>query len=76
MTYWVTLWYAGAVVMTMGYEGQTLKECENLRKIILQDITMAYMEEPERMSTTMFPDHKFKTTCESERLPIDENYTE
>lgn len=37
---------------------------------------MMYMEEPERMATTMFPEHKFKTTCESERLPIDEKYAE
>lgn len=74
MTYWVTLWYAGAVVMTMGYEGQTLKECEYLRKVVLQDITITYMEEPERMATTMFPKHEFKTTCETVQLPIDEKY--
>ena len=76
MIYWVTLWYAGAVAMTMSYEGMTLDECEKLRKIILQDITITYMEEPELMATTMFPTHQFKTTCETERLPIDEKYAE
>lgn len=76
MTYWVTLWYAGAVVMTMGYEGQTLKECDHLRKIVIQDIDMMYTEEPERMTDTMFPDNKFKATCETVQLPIGEKYAE
>jgi hypothetical protein len=72
MTYWMTLWYAGSVVMTLGYEGQTLKECETLGRVVMQDIALAYVEKPEEMAETMFPDHRFKVSCEPEQLPIDE----
>lgn len=74
MTYWMTLWYAGAVVMTMGYEGQSLDECEQLTSIILIDIANAYQDTSVDMKDTMFPEDYFSVTCETKLLPIDEMY--
>jgi hypothetical protein len=72
----MTLWYAGSVVLTLGYEGQSLKECEILGKVAMQDIALMYVEKPEEMASTMFPTHQFKVSCETELLPIDEKYAE
>lgn len=44
MTYWATLYYAGAVVLSMGYEGQTLEQCNFLGQQMMYDITTAYMD--------------------------------
>lgn len=76
MTYWMTLWYAGAVVLTMGWDGLTYEECEEMRKIALEDIILTYTETPELMQDTMFPTNEFEVTCETEQLPIDKRYIE
>ena len=44
MTVWATLWYAGAVVLTMGYEGQTLEQCNQLGQMMMYDISTAYAD--------------------------------
>lgn len=76
MTYWLTLWYAGAVVMTMGYEGQTLGECKKLTAVILTDIASTYQDTSVDMNDTMFPEDFFSVTCETKLFPIDEMYAE
>lgn len=76
MTFWATLWYAGAVVVTMGHEGQTLSECRVLTRVMMHDVQVAYenQETMNNLATSMFPTNQFTATCETERLPIDEEY--
>ena len=78
MTYWATLWYAGAVVMQIGYEGQTLSDCEALTRTMMIDITASYSDSTkiDALSQSMFPTNQFDTSCETEKLPIDERYAE
>jgi len=76
MTYWATLWYAGTVVITMGYEGQTLDQCEILSEMILADVVSAYEDDALELELTIFPTNKFSVSCEDEMLPIDESYME
>lgn len=78
MTHWATLWYAGAVVMQMGYEGQTLTECESLIRAIQEDIERTYQDQTmtDEISQSMFPTNQFTVSCETESLPIDEKYTQ
>lgn len=76
MTYWATIWYAGSVVLTMGYEGQTLEQCNKLGEVIMHDITTAY-DDPKITSVieeSMFPEDKFYFTCEKKMLPTDKKY--
>ena len=76
MTVWATLWYAGAVVLTMGYEGQTLEQCNQLGQMMMYDISTAYAD-PEieiELSNTIFPTDEFGFSCETEMLPIDQMY--
>ena len=76
MTYWATLWYAGSVVITLGSEGQTLNDCNQLGQVMMYDIATAYVD-PARaaeLAASVFPTHKFSFTCETERLPTDERY--
>lgn len=74
MTFWTTLYYAGSVVMTMGYEGQTLEQCEDLSEIIIKDINFAYEQNIPELEISEFPENKFSISCETEMLPIDEAY--
>lgn len=79
MTYWATLYYAGAVVLSMGYEGQTLNDCNMLGQVMMYDITTAYMDPNKQaeLEASVFPTADlFSFTCETERLPIDEKYAE
>lgn len=78
MTHWATLWYAGAVVMQMGYEGQTLTECESLIRAMQEDIERTYQDQTmtDEISQSMFPTNQFTVSCETESLPIDEKYTQ
>lgn len=77
MTFWATLWYAGAVVVTLGFEGQTLEQCENLTSIMEDDIASAY-NDPSVVETMdeRFQVDRWSTTCETEMLPIDEKYAQ
>lgn len=79
MTYWATLWYAGAVVLSMGYEGQSLNDCNMLGQVMMYDITSAYMDpalEAELAASVFSTVDLFSFTCETERLPTDERYME
>ena len=78
MTYWATLWYAGAVVMQMGYEGQTLNDCEMLTKMMTSDIEASYSDPSkiDELEKSMFPTNQFKATCETEKLVTNEKYVE
>lgn len=78
MTYWATLWYAGSVVLTMGFEGQTLNDCEMLGQVMMLDVTSAYAdpEMEQQLAASEFPTDQFSFSCETERLPVDEKYAE
>jgi hypothetical protein len=57
MTYWATLWYAGSVVLTLGSEGQTLNDCNQLGQVMMYDIATAYVD-PTRaaeLEASVFP---------------------
>jgi hypothetical protein len=76
MTYWATLWYAGAVVMQLGFEGQTLNDCEMLTSMMKIDIEQSYADPKklDELARSMFPTNQFEATCETEILVIDERY--
>lgn len=78
MTYWATLWYAGSVVITMGYEGQTQNECNVLGQVMMYDIASAYADPglETQLADSVFPTDEFSFSCETERLPVDEKYVE
>jgi hypothetical protein len=78
MTYWATLWYAGSVVVTLGYEGQTAEQCDHLGQQMMFDITSAYMDPAlqEELAASVFPEDLFSFSCETVRLPVDEEYRE
>lgn len=77
MTFWTTLWYAGAVVFSIGYEGQTQGECERLGQVIMTDIQAAYAD-PETKSQILdlkvFETNQFSVSCETEMMLTDEKY--
>lgn len=76
MTYWATLWYAGAVVVQLGYEGQNQNDCEMLRTMMLSDIEQTYSDPSKLDDSTkaLFPTNEFTVSCETTVLPIDEKY--
>lgn len=77
MTFWATLWYAGAVVVTLGYEGQTLEQCNQLGEVMMHDIASAYAD-PDILKSIQelgsFPTDEFSFTCEEKMLPVHEKY--
>lgn len=76
MTYWATLWYAGAVVLQLGNEGQSLNDCEMLTTLMISDIKHSYTDPvlKAQLDLTLFPINEFTVTCETEVLVIDEKY--
>lgn len=76
MTYWATLWYAGSVVMQLGFEGQTLNDCEMLKTVMEADIEQSYADpvKLDELSRSMFPTNQFQVTCETQVLVVDEKY--
>lgn len=64
LTFWATVWYAGAVVMVLGYEGQTLDQCNNLTRIIIDDIAKTYENPSDEIKNSIYPTNKFAVTCE------------
>jgi hypothetical protein len=60
MTFWATLYYAGIVVLTMGFEGQTLQQCKHLTALIMTDIAAGE-------GAGMVPED-FTATCETQQL--------
>lgn len=67
-----TLWYAGAVVATLGYNNMPLSDCENLAATMLDDIMITY-DDPERVKKLdKWPDEtKWDVTCEKTNLFIE-----
>jgi hypothetical protein len=78
LTYWATLWYAGAVVLQLGYEGQTQYECEVLAEAMRIDIERSYADPAkiDDLALSLFPTNEFSVTCEEQMLEIDERYAE
>jgi hypothetical protein len=76
MTYWATLWYAGAVVIQIGNEGQSLNDCEVIQQMMLTDIAQSYAdpEKIDELTLSMFPTNQFEVTCETEQMLPDEKY--
>jgi hypothetical protein len=77
MTYWATLWYAGVVVLQIGYEGQTLNDCELLARVMRADIDQSYADPTkiDELSRSMFPTNQFDISCETEVFSTDSEYT-
>ena len=76
MTYWATLWYSGAVVVQLGYEGHSLNDCEVLKTVMLLDLEQTYSDPSElgQSMTSVFPTNEFTVSCETSVLPIDKKY--
>jgi hypothetical protein len=71
-----TLWYAGAVVMQLGSEGQNLNDCEMLKTMMITDIEQTYSDPSkiDELSKSIFPTNQFEVTCETQLLAVDEKY--
>jgi hypothetical protein len=78
MTYWAVVYYAGYVVFSMGFTGQTLDQCHDLSKIIITDINNSYDDQTltSTISTSMFPTNKFSVQCEDTFKQPDNKYQE
>lgn len=76
MTFWATLWYAGSVVATLGYNGMTEGECDNLKTMMETNIEYAYSVYDMRaeLAEEGFGENKWLVTCENEKIPVDEKY--
>lgn len=77
MTFWATLWYAGAVVVSMGYEGQTEQECKTITSRMQADVVASYADAETLADITalgIFPTNQFTVSCENVQLPVDEKY--
>jgi hypothetical protein len=69
MTYWATLWYAGHVVMTMGFEGMTHDDCELLTSAMIRDINASHVVNKTELEKLGSTDARlWVATCETERL--------
>jgi hypothetical protein len=77
VTFWATLWYAGAAVISMGYEGQTEEQCKQITDMMQSDIVASYAD-PEMLADIemdgIFPTNQFTVSCETTQLPVDEKY--
>ena len=68
-----TLWYAGVVVATLGYNGMPLEDCESLSATMIDDIMITY-DDPDRIAQLKeWPDeNKWDVTCEKVNLYTEE----
>jgi hypothetical protein len=74
MTFWATLYYSGYVVMTMG-SFETLDQCQELTSRMASDMVVAYTDPVPELYDGPFPTNEFTVECETEKLPIDERYS-
>lgn len=76
MGYWATLWYAGAVVISMGGQEMSLDECKDLTQSMITDINNSYLDEEKvaELKGTMFETNEFSVTCETEYKESDPKY--
>jgi hypothetical protein len=68
VTFWATVWYAGTVVMVLGYEGQNADQCNTLSQIIENDIAATYENPTEEVTNSIYPTNEFSVTCEQKIL--------
>lgn len=69
MTFWTTLWFLETAIMSMGYEGQTLDQCNQLGKVIIEDIrTTEVVPEIIEIFGEDYDPKKFTYTCETKQL--------
>jgi hypothetical protein len=78
MEYWATIWYAGAVVISMGGSELSYDECKSLTESMISDINASYQDEEKvaRLKGTMFETNEFSVSCETEYLESDPRYKE
>tara|TARA_R110000851_G_scaffold44059_1_gene108487 strand:- start:738 stop:962 length:225 start_codon:yes stop_codon:yes gene_type:complete len=74
MTFWATLYYSGYVVISMGFPGQTLDQCQELTSRMMSDIVVSYEDPVPELVASPFPTNEFTVECETERLPVDERF--
>jgi hypothetical protein len=76
LTFLATLWYAGAVVLQIGYDGQTPNDCQLLAKMMMVDIEQSYNDTTmiDDLAASMFPTNQFVATCETEIIETDQRY--
>ena len=70
MTYWATLWYAGAVVLQLGSEGQNLNDCEMLTTMMLTDIKQSYADPVLKAQLDMYQDVSYTDKKGNQSIPI------
>ena len=78
MTYWATLYYAGAVVISMGGSELSYDECKTLTNSMMVDIIASYQDEEKvaELKGTMFETNEFSVSCETKYLESDTRYKE
>ena len=67
---WVTLWYMGFIIMTMGYPEMSIDACETIKTRVEYDIFKSY-EDPRIAAELMsdgFAKEGWKVTCETKDL--------
>ena len=78
MTYWATLFYAGQVVLTLGFEGDIGKaNCEALIEVMMDDISTVYSDPVTKaeVEASMFPkQEEFKAECLDYKPEIADQY--
>lgn len=74
MEMFATLWYAGAVVLSL--ETPNLEVCESLASTMLDDIHITYTERPGDLANMWLDADEFEATCEPEFHPTDPRYRE
>ena len=64
---WVTIWYAGVMVSTLGFQGLTSEQCDMLKQTVEIDIAASYAHPltERELSVLGFPLYeKWNVTCE------------
>jgi len=64
---YATIWYAGIVILSMGYQGMTDQECHSLTTVMRNDIHDAYVENNNE-PINGYEKQYFEVTCENENL--------
>jgi hypothetical protein len=67
-----TLWYAGAVVLVLGFQGMSSEECNSLKSIMEHDIYNAYQDHESALALQNdgFYYENWKVTCEPQQLDL------
>ncbi len=67
---WVTLWYAGFIIMTMGYPEMAVDACFSIKSRIEADIRQSYKDPmiAAELYRDGFVENGWKVTCEPKDL--------